>query len=155
MADKPSFDLNAAHRYFSAHCFNQAWELIEKPNRTPSEDEQMIQIILASIWHWAQRPDCTPTNLSIGYWQTARIYALLGQAENARRCAQLCLEASQQPGVEPFYLAYAYEALARAEITAGEKGRAYGYLTEARRLAGEIKDESSRAALLADLETVR
>ena len=42
------------------------------------------------------------TNLSIGYWQTARIYALLGQAENARRYAQMCFEVSQQPGVKPF-----------------------------------------------------
>ena len=70
--------------------------------------------------HWTQRPDCTSTNLSIGYWQTARIYALLGQAENARRYAQMCFEVSQQPGVKPFFLAYAYEALAQAEAAAGE-----------------------------------
>lgn len=107
MADKPDFDLSAAHRYFSAHCFNQAWELIEKAERTPDEDEQMIRLSLAATWHWTQRSDCTPTHLSVGYWQAARIYAILGQAENARRYAQMCLEASQAPGVEPFYLAYA------------------------------------------------
>ncbi len=155
MADKPEFDLAAAHRYFSAYCFNQAWELIKKPDRTPGDDERMIQLSLASTWHWTQRPDCTPTNLSIGYWQTARIFALLGQAENARRYAQMCLEASQTPGVEPFYLAYAYEALARAEAIAGEKGRAYGYLAEARRLAEQVEEADDRDALLADLETVR
>ena len=75
----------------------------------------MLRLSLAATWHWTQRPDCTSTNLSIGYWQTARIYALLGQAENARRYAQMCFEVSQQPGVKPFFLAYAYEALARAE----------------------------------------
>ena len=42
----------------------------------------------------------------------------------------MCFEVSQQPGVKPFFLAYAYEALARAEAAAGEKGIAYGYLTE-------------------------
>ncbi len=155
MADKPDFDLSAAHRYFSAHCFNQAWELIEKAERTPDEDEQMIRLSLAATWHWTQRSDCTPTHLSVGYWQAARIFAILGQAENARRYAQMCLEASQTPGVKPFYLAYAYEALARAEVIAGEKGRAYGYLTEARRLAEQVEEADDRDALLADLETVR
>ena len=102
MTETPGFDIPTAHRYFSAHCFNRAWELIEKTGRTPAEDEEMLRLSLAATWHWTQRPDCTSTNLSIGYWQTARIYALLGQAENARRYAQMCFEVSQQPGVKPF-----------------------------------------------------
>jgi hypothetical protein len=155
MANAPDFDLASAHRYFSAHCFNSAWELIDKPQRSPEEDEEMLRLSLAATWHWTQRPDCAPTNLSIGYWQTARIYALLDQADNARRYAQMCLEVSQAPGVEPFFRAYAYEALARAEAAAGEKGRAYGYLTEARHLAEQVEDAEEKAALLADLETVR
>jgi hypothetical protein len=32
-----NFDLAAAHKYFSAHCFNAAWDLIEKKDRTPAE----------------------------------------------------------------------------------------------------------------------
>ena len=58
---------------------------------------------------------------------------------NARRYAQMCFEVSQQPGVKAVFLAYAYEALAQAEAAAGEKGIAYGYLTEARRLANKWK----------------
>ena len=69
MAKEPEFDLQVAHRYFSATCFNQAWELIDKPERTAEEDEAMVQLSLASTWHWTQREDCTPANLSIGYWQ--------------------------------------------------------------------------------------
>ena len=107
--------------------------------RKPAGRRPRTKRCCGSAWqppgHWTQRPDCTSTNLSIGYWQTARIYALLGQAENARRYAQMCFEVSQQPGVKAVFLAYAYEALARAEAAAGEKGIAYGYLTEARRLA--------------------
>ena len=126
--------------------------------RKPAGRRPRTKRCCGSAWqprHWTQRPDCTSTNLSIGYWQTARIYALLGQAENARRYAQMCFEVSQQPGVKPFFLAYAYEALARAEAAAGEKGIAYGYLTEARRLAEQVEEADDRAALLADLETVR
>jgi hypothetical protein len=31
MAGEAHFDLVAAHKHFSAWCFNCAWELIEKP----------------------------------------------------------------------------------------------------------------------------
>ena len=72
------FDPAKAHN-FSAHCFNIEWELIDKPERTPAENEQMILYALASLWHWTQRPDCSTTNLSIGYWQAARVYALAGE----------------------------------------------------------------------------
>jgi hypothetical protein len=59
MTDKSEFDRTAAHRYFSANCFNKAWTLIDKEDRTPEEDQQMIRLNQASIWHWTQREDCT------------------------------------------------------------------------------------------------
>ena len=105
----PDFDSAKAHKFFSAHCFNSAWELIDKPERTPEENEQMIQRTMASLWHWTQRDDCTEKNLSIGYWQAARVYALAGEADNARKYAQRCLDIT--PTDDPFCLfAYAHEA---------------------------------------------
>ncbi len=44
MPNPPDFDLQSAHRYFAVQCFNQAWELIEKPERTPEEEEAMIRL---------------------------------------------------------------------------------------------------------------
>jgi len=119
MSDQPIFDLPGAHRYFSAECFNSAWELIDKPRRTPEEDLDMLHRSLAALPHWTQRPDCTPTNRSIGFWQVSRVYCLLGQEENARHYGELCLAVSRGADVPPFYLAYAHEALARAELVAG------------------------------------
>ena len=92
MAQKPDFDLTAAHRYFAAECFNRAWDLIDKPVRTPEEDQDMIHLNQASLYHWSQREDCTNRNLSVGNWQASRIYALLGQADNARRKQNKSLE---------------------------------------------------------------
>ena len=73
MAEAPEIDLIAAHNLFSAVCYNKAWELIEKTDRTPEEDEQLIRLSMASHWHWTQRKDCSPTNTSVAYWQTSRI----------------------------------------------------------------------------------
>ena len=155
MSKEPSFDPQAAHRYFSADCFNKAWDLIDKKDRTPDEDEQMIRLNQASTWHWTQRSDCTPQNMSIGYWQTARIYTLLKQLENARRYGQLSLQAAQQEGVLPFALGYAYEALARAEAAAGNKAQMQAYLKQAHQVAERMTDLEAKEQLLADLDTIR
>ena len=155
MTKPPEFDLSVAHRYFSVECFNRAWGLIDKIGRTPDEDEEMLRLSLASTWHWTQRQDCTSTNLSVGYWQTARIYTLLGQVENARCYGKLSLKASQEEGTEPFALGYAYEALARAEMIAGERVQMDVYLEQARQVCARITDEEDRQLLLQDLETIR
>lgn len=152
MPKTPEFDLAAAHRYFAAECFNRAWDLIDKPDRTPEEDDEMIRLNQASLYHWSQREDCTNRNLSVGYWQAARIYALIGQADNGRRYGELCLRYSQDEGA--FYLGYAYEALARAESVAGEGENAAKYLQDAHQHLAQINDPEERELLENDLKTI-
>ena len=155
MSEDPGFDIKAAHRYFAARCFNQAWDLIDKPDRTPQEDEEMLRLAFASHWHWTQREDYSPEKASVGYWQIARIYALLRQVENARRYGQLCLEASQAEGVGPFYRGYANEALARAEAVAGDREKTEQYRSAAKAAAEQVAEAEDREVLLADLETIK
>ena len=154
MSQEPEFDLAAAHKHFAAHCFNAAWDLIDKAERTPEESEEMIQLSLASAWHWGQREDCTDANLSVSYWQVSRVYAILGEVENARKYGQLCLDISQGEDVGPFYLGYAYEALARAESAGGNRAEATTYLSAAKLTAEKVKDADSRKWLLDDLATI-
>jgi hypothetical protein len=153
MLDKPEFDEIAAHKYFSANCFNKAWELIDKADRTPEEDQQMILLNQASIWHWTRREDCTDKNMSIGYWQASRMYALLGQADNARDYGQLSLDYSKDQ--TPFYAGYAHEALARAERMAGNHEQAEEHLRQAQLAASQIEEAEDKNVLEADLETIR
>lgn len=149
MPKKTEMDLAAAHRYFAAHCFNQAWELMEKKDRSPEEDRLMALLNQASIYHWLQREDCDQHRLSVGYWQAARIQALLGNAAEARRLGQICLGYSQ--GLAPFYQGYACEALARAEMLAGNRAAAEDYAVKARELADQVEEKSDRELLLNDL----
>ncbi len=155
MTKKPDFDLFSAHKYFAAQCFNQTWDYIDKPERTKSEEDTMLLLSLASLWHWTQREDCTPTNLSVAYWQVSRVFALLQQADNARHYGELCLEASQKEGVLPFYLGYAYEALARAELVAGNQDKMADLLVQAQQTATLISDAEEKKMLLKDLKTIR
>lgn len=152
MKSPAPIDLPAAHQFFSVECFNRAWEFIEKPDRSAEEAEQMIALSQASAWHWSQRADCATRNLSIGYWQLSRVYGLAGQSDNARRYGELCLQHSEQE--EPFYLAYAYEALARAAKVAGDTSRMKQDAEKARTLAAEVEDLEERALIEKDLETL-
>jgi hypothetical protein len=152
MADDANFEAEQAHRHFSASCFNLAWELIEKPDRTAEDDEQMVRLAQASLWHWTQRSDRTDKNLSIGYWQVSRVYALLGKADSSRQYAQLCLDKTS--AAEPFFRGYAYEAFARAESIAGNDEKAAEYLKQARGYAEEVTDLDDKQLLVDDLKTL-
>ena len=112
----------------------------------------MIQRTMASLWHWTQRPDCSPTNLSVGYWQAARVYALVGEAANARKYARLCLDIT--PTDAAFYLGYAHEAMARAEALAGNEENATEHLAKATQFATNVTKAEDRKLLEADLASL-
>jgi tetratricopeptide (TPR) repeat protein len=153
MAGEADFDLVAAHKHFSAWCFNRAWELIEKPDRTEAEVRWMEALSPASIFHWISRPDCTGKNLAVGYWQASRIQALIGNVQEAMRYAQTCLGYSTN--LEPFYLGYAYEALARAARLMDDAANSAEYIEKAESLAEQVQDEQDRKLLTADLAQLR
>ncbi|MCJ8345196.1 hypothetical protein MJH12_06630, partial [bacterium] len=103
-----NFDSATAHKYFSAHFFNNTWNYIDKSTRTDEESEMMILNAMSSLLHWRERGDATATNLSISYWQISRCYSLAKNASEAKYYANKCFEVSKDQQTPPFYLAYAY-----------------------------------------------
>lgn len=85
----------AAHERFAAECFNACWELMEKAERTAQDDEEMLLLAHASLWHWTRRPDYGVAKRAIGHWQLSRVNCLLGRAEPALAHARLALEAAR------------------------------------------------------------
>jgi hypothetical protein len=154
MAKKTDIDLQAAHKFFSAECFNLAWDWIDKPRRKKDEEDKMLQLTLASLWHWSQREDVTQTNFAIGYWQVSRVFSLMRQAENARHYGELCLQASKEEGVEDYFRGCAYEAMARAEMVAGNEDEMEKYLIQAHQIAATLTDPEEKKMLLRDLAKI-
>ncbi len=152
MAKSPEFDVVAAHLHFSSFCFNSAWDLIEKSDRTPEEDRLMVTLNQASIFHWLNRPDCNNRRLAVGYWQASRIQAILGNGPEAQRHGEVCLSYSGE--LEPFYRGYAQEALARAAAVVGDRPRVSKHLELARSQADMVARENDREALLRDLASI-
>ncbi len=100
-----------------------------------------------------QQEDCTDRHLAVGYWQAARIHALLGDADAARKSGLLSLKYSEAT-TEPFYRAYACESLARAEAVASNREQMHVWLEKSRELSESVESEEDRNLLIADLKTV-
>ena len=135
---EPAFDVAAAHRHFSAACFNACWGLIDLPERTPEQEDEMVRLAVASHHHWTQREDCGPKQQSVAHWQLSRVYALIGEASLAVRHGQRSLDFGADVG--PFYVAYAHEALARAASVAGDSEARDHHVAEARALFPSISE---------------
>lgn len=153
MVDTPKFDIQQAHKYFSADCFNKTWDNMDKDgSRSNEENMEMLHTAIASLWHWSQREEVTDENLSVGYWQVSRVYCLIGQPNNARRYGQLSLKHAKD--LSPFLKGYAYETLARAEMIANKRYIMLTHLEKAREMLVQIKDDEDRQLLEKDLETI-
>jgi len=154
MVDKKTPNMNEAHKYFSVEYFNQAWEYIEKTDhRSTEEDLTMLHIAIASLWHWTQREDVREENLAVGHWQVSRVFNLIDQPDNARTYGLLSLKYAKD--LEPFFRAYAYETLARAEMQSNNRVIMRVYLDKAYQTAEQIENEEDKQMLLKDLESIQ
>ena len=141
-------------RQLAVDLFNHSWTLLELPERTPEQDDELIHAAHASRHHWAAVG--TPANLARGEWQLSRIYTVLGRSEPAlhhgRRCLAYC-EANPD-ALEDWDLPYAHEALARAHALAGDADEAGRHAEQARALAARVADAEDREHLEEDLATL-
>ncbi|MCA9788009.1 MAG: hypothetical protein H6678_11285 [Candidatus Delongbacteria bacterium] len=155
MSDTPTKEqLQQIHRGFAAQCFNACWDLIDKHDRSAQDDETMRRLAEVSLWHWTQVTDHTALQMSVGYWQLSRVYAISGLCERALDYAEHCMAVSSAAELAAFYRAYAWEARARALATCGQHEEAASAIRNARDLAAEVEDAESRAMLEKDLDSI-
>ncbi|TMW72053.1 hypothetical protein [Alteribacter natronophilus] len=140
------------HRKQAARSFNATWDLIEKQDRTPDDDLQMIHTAHASRFHWGEIG--TPLEFTRGEWQLSRVYALTGMGESALYHARHALEICLDHRIGDFDLAFAYEAMARACSTAGDRKRMKKYIAKAEEAAGKIEKQEDRDYFLSELATI-
>jgi DNA-binding transcriptional MerR regulator len=143
------------HRTLGVDLFNKTWTLMEKPTRTPEEDDEMIHCAHASAYHWQQVG--TRANRARSEWQCSRVHAILGQSELALHHARRCYEittANEDGSMEDWDLAGAYEALARAHLTAGHREEATHWAQLGRETTAALADEEERKVFEADFATI-
>jgi DNA-binding transcriptional MerR regulator len=142
----------ALQRKTAADLFNFTWTLLEKTDRSERETDLMVHAAHASRFMWEDIGE--PVNHARGEWQIARVYAVADRPEPALHHARRCLEIVEEHGVGDFDLACAYEALARAHATAGERDQAARYEALGREAAARIADTDDRELVVSDLDTL-
>lgn len=149
----PGQGQNDIHRKFAVDLFNLTWNLMEKPDRSQAETDRMIHAAHASRYHWEIIGE--PVNLARGEWQVSRVYALLQRAEpclyHAKRCHQITLENNLQD----FDLAFAYEAMARANNLAGNAKETDKFLSLSHEIGLKIKEKDDRDYFMTELTTIK
>ncbi len=138
-------------RTLAVDLFNHVWTLLERTDRTPRDDDEMLHAAHASRYHWGEVGDAV--TLARGEWQCSRVYAVLGRAEPAMWHAQRCRTLCEEHGIGDFDIAFAHEAIARAARVGGDHATADAALVRARELAAQIADDEDRELVLSDLET--
>lgn len=141
------------HRTLAIDLFNHVWSLLDKSERTPADEAEMIHAAHASRHHWGVVG--TPRNLAIGEWQISRVYAVLGRAEPALYHARLALKWAQDHDLGPFQLGCAHEALARAYSVVGGRDEFDRCLSAARDCLARITDAQDAKVLRDDLATLK
>ena len=123
--------------------FNACWDLIENPNRTPEEDQEMIRLAQESRRHWGVVG--TAREWSIGEWQCSRVNALVGNGEVALRHAQESARLCADLPRPHFMHASSCEALAFAYYVFGDTTKAQEFKTMAlMELAGVPDEDAAR-----------
>ena len=152
MPDEKTFAEDEAHLYFAKQYNMKTWELLDKPTRTPEEDELLLDYAHASLAHW--RVVGTDVNHHRGEWMIARAFTVRGEAEPALRHADRCLELTEAHthDREDFDLAFAYEAKARAHALNGNRTEAEKYIEMARQEGEGIANEKDRSIFISEFD---
>jgi len=141
-------------RKLAVDLFNIVWTLLETPERTPEQDDELINATHASCHHWSKVG--TTANIARGEWQISRVYSVLDRAEpalyHAGRCLAYCESSPDE--LEDWDLPFAYEALARAHAVAGNREDSERFAALAHELGERIEDEKDRELLTRDLATL-
>ena len=145
------------HRQLGKDLYNHTWTLIETPDRSPEQVDEMIASTHASAYHWSKAGG-TLANAARGQWQIARVYSTLGRGEpalwHARRCLALAEAATAAGVADDWDLAAALETLARAQAVGGDPAGARATAARALAALSTIADPEDRQLIEQDLQSL-
>jgi hypothetical protein len=135
-----------------SNCLTSHGGLLDKKDRTKEDDDRMIHAAHASRFHWGEIG--TPLEFERGEWQISRVYSALKRSEPAMYHAKRCLEICREHNIRDFDIAFAYEAMARAQAIAGNKTEHEKYIKLAKETGEQIKKKEDRDYFFTELKTI-
>ena len=141
----PPFDKDKANRWFAVELNNRSWDLLEKPELTEAEADEVVHAAHASVYHWRQVG--TVANHARALCLLANVYAALRRGGEAIRYARQCVELAEAHAGEiaDWDLAFGYDCLARATAAAGDREAAAKVRQQARDYGDKIAEAEDKA----------
>jgi hypothetical protein len=153
MADAPSPEEVALwQRRLAAQANNRAWRLSESSNRSPQEDEEMLQAAHAAMHFWKIVGNAN--HRAHAALLVAHVYALLRLPNPARHYWAQCEPVFFKQECEPWEKALAFAVRGNVASAAGEaEVHAINY-REAERLIGALPNAKDREILYPTLHVI-
>lgn len=150
MNAEDTFTLKEAGQELAKKANHRIWKLLEKSNRSPAEDEDLLLAAYASLYLWKEVGRAV--HAQRGCWMVAKAHISLQQAAEAVIWARKCFQITEENPLEmeDFDLAYAQEGLARALALAGELDQARQHHAQAAALGEQIKDPEDQEYFWSD-----
>lgn len=138
------------HRTFAPRFFNRTWDLMDRVDLDADGIDDMLSSAFAQRAHWYEVGDTR--NRAIADWQVSRAAVLAGYPDLAYRFGLRSLEVARD--LDPFVIAFAHEAIARAAAQVDDVETFEAHLLAARELALQVDDVEDREVLMADLNQI-
>ena len=152
MIDEKRLTLDDAHRHFAQATNGRVWELLQKPDRSPAENDEMLYAAHACAYHWKFAG--TAVHRQRGEWLISHVHVVLGHGKEALRHAQRCFELteSNRELMQDFDIAYAFEGMARAQALLGDHKMAEEFLVLAQQFGNNIANDEDRSIFMGDFD---
>ncbi len=142
-------EMQQFHRDMGAATFNRSWEILLKEDRSRQDEDYLINMVHASLFHWRQVGE--PVNVLRGEWMIAHVYTLLRHKEAACYHAENTLRIAEEVKAADWDLAYSYEAMARVMALHGNKAEFEKYHALAQEAGEKIAGDGDRKQFDADM----
>jgi hypothetical protein len=138
------------HQEQAVTLFNQSWELLLKEGRNRQDEDILVNMVHASLYHWRQIGK--PINILRGEWMICHVYTLLKHKEEALYHADNVLRLMDEQKPEDWDLAYCYEAMARTQAMLGNKEQFSKYNALAEEAGKKIVEDGDKKQFDGDMK---
>lgn len=129
------------------------WALLRNENRTEDEDRKMLYSAFASAFHYSEVGGIVEQQRAA--WLLARVHSSLGNGREALKHAKYCLKLTEENSSEmaDYDHAFAFEAMARANVVLGDSRETARYHKLALEARDKIEDLAAREVFNDELKT--
>jgi hypothetical protein len=152
MVEEPIDGQVGWHRQVAVETFNQAWELLETPVRSPERDRALLGLAFTSRYHWGVVGG--DEEHMVGDWMIAHVASILGLGSLAERYASSALDTCRVNGWTDWRLASMLEGMARASAAIGDDRGRDRYAAEARRVLETVEDKEDRELIASQIASI-